>query len=59
MFKKLFVVAFIYKLAFFDYAYAEEVQNAEIIGVTNNPVKTTAIVFVDYPSEIIYVSKEN
>ena len=59
MFKKLFVVAFIYKLAFFDYAYAEEVQNPEITGITNNPVKATAIVFVDYPSEIIYVTKEN
>lgn len=59
MFKKLFVVAFIYKLAFFDYAYAEEIQNSEITGITNQPVKTTAIVFVDYPSEIIYVSKGN
>lgn len=57
MFKKLFVVAFIYKLAFFDYAYAQEMQNPEITGITNQPVKTASIVFVDYPAEIVYVGK--
>lgn len=59
MFKKLFVVAFIYKLAFFDYAYAQENYNPEVVGITNNPVKTTAIVFVDYPTQIIYQTKGN
>ena len=59
MLKKLFVVAFIYKLAFFDYAYASEIYNPEIPKITNNIVKTTAIVFIDYPSQIIMKSKEN
>lgn len=59
MFRKLFVVAFIYKLAFFDYAYAAETHNPEIVGITNQSVKTSAIVFVDYPSQIIYTTKGN
>ena len=59
MIKKLFVVAFIYKLAFFDYAYAADVQSPEISGITNNSVKMTAIVFVDYPTQIIYQVKGN
>lgn len=57
MIKKLFVVAFIYKLAFFDYAYASEIFSSEITGITTQNIKTTAIIFVDYPSQIIYEGK--
>lgn len=59
MFKKLFVVAFIYKLAFFDYAYAAETFSSEIEGITNNPVVTTSLVFTDNTTQIVYEIKNN
>lgn len=59
MFKKLFVVAFIYKLAFFDYAYACETFSAEIEGITCNAVVATSLVFTDDSTQIVYEVKTN